>query len=100
MSNTNGHKQVLDADLLTPRDLKAAKVALGGKDVAAMLSDPLEAITLTIYCLRRRENPDFTWDQAEDTPLGEFKQPDGPPDPQTPEPAGNGSVAELAASKS
>lgn len=100
MSNTDGHKQVLDADLLTPRDLKAAKAALAGQDVAAMLSDPLEAITLTIFCLRRRDNPDFTWDQALDTPLGEFKQPDVVPDPQTPEPAGNGSGPELAANKS
>ena len=81
---------VLDANLLTPRDLKQAKVALNGQDVSALLDDPVDAMTLTIFCLRRRADPSFTWDQALDTPLGAFAKPEGPPDPQTPSPASNG----------
>ena len=82
---------VLDANLLTPRDLKQAKVALNGQDVAALLDDPVDAMTLTIFCLRRRDDPSFSWDDALDTPLGAFAKPEGPPDPPTPSPASNGS---------
>jgi hypothetical protein len=89
MSNTDTTKPVLNPDLLTPRDLARARDALPGVDVSAMLSDPIDMITLTIFCLRRRDDPEFTWDQALDTPMSEFSQVEGPP--QTPPPASNGS---------
>lgn len=82
---------VLDANLLTPRDLKQAKGALGGQDVAKMLDDPIDSITLAIFCLRRRSDPDFSWDDALDTPLSAFNKPEQPPDPPTPSPGSNGS---------
>jgi hypothetical protein len=75
MSNTDTTKPVLNPDLLTPRDLARARDALPGVDVSAMLSDPIDMITLTIFCLRRRDDPEFTWDQALDTPMSEFSQP-------------------------
>jgi hypothetical protein len=62
----------LDPSLLTPRDLKRAKVVLDGRNPFEMLEDPVDAMTLTVWCLRSREDPEFTWDQAEDTPLGDF----------------------------
>lgn len=62
----------LDPSLLTPRDLKRAKVVLGGRNPFDLLADPVEAVTLTVWCLRSRQDSEFTWDQAEDTPLGEF----------------------------
>jgi len=73
-------KPVLNPDLLTPRDLTMAKKALPGVDVSAMLSDSIDMITLTIFCLRRRDNPEFSWDDALDTPMSEFNQPE-PKDP-------------------
>lgn len=84
-------KQILDPDKLTPRDLRMAREALPGMNVSAMLNDNIDMIALTIFCLRRRENPEFSWDEALDTPMSEFSQSAGPPDPPTPEPAGNGS---------
>ena len=93
-------KQVLDVDQLTPRDLATARKALPGVNVGAMLNDPIDMITLTIFCLRRRDDPEFTWDQALDTPMGEFKQPEGPLDPSTPTPAANGSALEQPTSVS
>lgn len=77
----------LDPNLLTPRDLKRAKVVLDGRNPFDLLGDPVEAITLTVWCLRSRTDPAYTWDQAEDTPLGEFDmageemEPPAPPPP-------------------
>lgn len=65
-------KLTLDPSLLTPRDLKRAKVALDGRNPFDLLEDPVEAVALTIWCLKSREDPEFTWDQAEDTPLADF----------------------------
>jgi hypothetical protein len=76
-------KPVLNPDLLTPRDLKMAREALPGVDVSAMLSDNIDMITLTIFCLRRRDNAEFSWDDALDTPMSEFSQPAGSDPPPT-----------------
>lgn len=97
MTSANGNKPVLNPDLLTPRDLKMARDALPGMDVSAMLGDSIDMITLTIFCLRRRDDPEFSWDDALDTPMSEFNQAEGPP--QTPPPASNGSSPGSTAAK-
>ena len=72
--------------LLTARDMRRAKVALpdvlDGRSTYDMLEDDEDRVPFTIWCLESRTNPDFTWDQALDTPyLGEWK--DGPAGPPT-----------------
>lgn len=63
----------LDPSQLTPRDLRRAKVMLEGRNPWELLEDPVDAVVLTIWCLRSRDDCEFTWDQAEDTPLGDFE---------------------------
>lgn len=82
-------KLLLNPDQLTARDLRMARDALPGMDVSAMMGDSVDLIPLTIFCLRRRTDPEFTWDQALDTPMSEFATVEGPP--PTPPPALNGS---------
>jgi hypothetical protein len=80
----------LDAKLLTPADLRRARDALDGKNPWELLNDPIDAITLTIYCLRSRSDKTFTWEQAENTPMGEFDMGGGEPPPTTAGPESNG----------
>lgn len=63
----------LDPSQLTPRDLRRAKLMLEGRNPWELLEDPVDAVVLTIWCLRSRSEPDYTWEQAEDTPLGAFE---------------------------
>jgi hypothetical protein len=82
----------LNPELLTPRDMQRAKVALaevlGDRDPYDMIEERATAVPFTIWCLRSRVDPSFTWEQALDTPfLGDF-EPFGPP--QIPGPAANG----------
>lgn len=79
----------LDPEELTPGDLKRARVALEGRNPWEMLEDPLDAMILAIWCLKSREDPTFTFEQAENTRLGEFDMRDSRP-PPTPGPGGNG----------
>jgi hypothetical protein len=79
----------LTPDLLTPGDLKRARVALGGRSPWELLEDPLDAMILAIWCFRSRENPDFTFEDAENTPLGEFDM-GGEVPPPIPGGGGNG----------
>jgi len=97
----NAPKLQLDPSQLTIRDLKRAKATvLGGKDPFEALNDPLDAAALTIWCLKSRENPALTLQQAEDTPLGEFEMAteEGPP-PPTASPAEPGAKRGNAARK-
>lgn len=92
MTEQNGQvagKLRLDPDELTPGDLKRARVALDGRNPWEMLEDPLDAMILAIWCLKSRTDPDFTFEQAENTRLGEFDMGDASP-PPTPGPAANG----------
>ncbi len=95
-------KQVLDPDLLTPKDMKRARklltamaVASGDEDMVTnpweLLEDPDERFTLTIWCLKSRTDPSFTWEQAEDTPFSEFDPPTDPNLPRSEAPSSPGS---------
>ena len=77
----------LDPGQLTPRDLQRAKVALDGRNPWELLEDPLDALILTIFCLRSRDDPEFTYEDALDVPLGDFElvneEEPPPPSPAT-----------------
>lgn len=79
-------KPPLNPDILTPRDLQRAKQIIGdGKSPFELLADPETMFPLVIWCLKSREDPAFTWDQALDTPFGEFDMTAGAED-NTPPP--------------
>lgn len=79
----------LDPEELTPGDLKRARVALEGRNPWEMLEDPLDAMILAIWCLKSRTDPTFTFEQAENTRLGDFDMAAAVP-PPIPGPAANG----------
>lgn len=91
-------KVVNDPDLLTPRDLSRARKVLG-RDPAELFLFMEDRTALVIWCTRTRDDPEFTWDQALDTPLSEIvAPPDEEPDPQPASmPASNGSSANATA---
>jgi hypothetical protein len=62
----------LDPDLLTPHDLRRARDVLDGRNPWELLDDPIDRVTLTIWCLLSRDDPSFTWDQADNSPFGLF----------------------------
>jgi hypothetical protein len=73
----------LDPQQLTIRDLKRAKAGpLGGRDPFSALEDPLDAATLIAWCVRSRDDPEFTWADAENLDLGSFEH--GEDDDQPP----------------
>jgi len=80
-----GAKIRVDPDSLTPRDLRRARVVLEGRNPFELLDDPLDRVVLTIWCLVSRDDPSFTWDQAEDIPFSRLDTAgeDAEPDPQT-----------------
>jgi hypothetical protein len=73
----------VDPNALTPRDLKRARVMLGGKSPYEILEDDdnrEDAIALTIWCIRSRKDPNFTLEDALDVPFSQLEEPDqGPP---------------------
>jgi hypothetical protein len=70
----------LDPNELTPGDLKRARVALDGRNPWELLEDPLDAMILAIWCFKSREDPTFTFEDAENVKLGEFDMSgQGPP---------------------
>lgn len=79
----NTPKLRLDPNQLSIRDLKRARVALGGRDPWELLGDPLEAVLLTLWCLKSRDDPAYTMEMAEAEPLGNFdmsaEEPPPPP---------------------
>lgn len=85
-------KLMVDPDLLTPRDLRRARVALDGRNPFELLDDPLDRVVLTIWCLVSRDDPSFTWDQAEDMPFSRLETGGGDtePDPPTAPPGSRG----------
>jgi hypothetical protein len=77
---------------LTIRDLKRARTVLEGRNPFELLEDPLEAMTLTVWCVRSRTDPALTWEQAEGACLDDFEQVgDDEPPPPTAAPTPNGS---------
>jgi hypothetical protein len=93
MTTTNGQTPApsrLSADQLTPRDMNRAKELLGdvlaGRSPYDMLEDMAEAVPFTIWCLRTRTDPAFTWDDALDAPFLADAQV-GPSRPLTPPPS-------------
>jgi hypothetical protein len=94
-------KILLDPNQLTMADLRRAKVALGGRNPWELLDDPIEAVVITIFCLRSRDDPEFTMDDAALVPLGEFEmaEDDEPPPPTAgPEPNGEEPGSDAATS--
>lgn len=85
-------------DMLRARD-KLADV-LGDRTAYDLLEDDYLRVPLTIWCLRSRKDPDFTWEQALKVPyLSEWE--DGPPGPPTTAapPAGGANGAASASSR-
>jgi len=73
----------LDPDLLTPRDMKRARVILEGRNPFELLDDPIDRMVLIIWALRSRTDPAFTWAEAEDTPFSDLDTTgDEPPPPR------------------
>jgi hypothetical protein len=73
----------LTSDELNGRDIKRARIMLDGRNPWEVLDDDDDRFTLIIWCLKSRHIPEFTWDDAEATPYGEFLPPGDLP-PQTP----------------
>ena len=90
--------------LLTSADMNRARTALaevlGDRSAYDMLDDDYDRFPLTIWCLRSRTDPGFTWQQALETPyLSEWVEgPPGPPTTAAP-PAGGANGAASASSK-
>jgi hypothetical protein len=84
------HRYRLDSDELTPSDIKRARVMLNGKNPWEVLSHEDDMFTLMIWCFKSRTDPSFTWEQAENTPFGEFDPavPNDPPPILPSEPLG------------
>lgn len=76
------------------RDLKRAKVMLGGRDPFELMDDQLDAMTLTLWCVRSRTDPSYTWEQAEDASLDDFEtiEDDDAPPPPTAAPTTSGNT--------
>jgi hypothetical protein len=87
-------KVVVDPDLLTPKDLKRARVALDGRDPWEILRGNQEdRAVLIAWCLLSRDDPGITFEQLEDAPFGTFIESDEDvPDPPTPGPTNNGTA--------
>ena len=73
---------------------------LGDRSAYDLLDDDYDRVPLTIWCLRSRTDPSFTWQQALETPyLSEWTEgPPGPPTTAAP-PAGGANGAGSASSK-
>ena len=86
--------------LLTSADMNRARTALGDRSAYDLLDDDYDRVPLTIWCLRSRTDPSFTWQQALETPyLSEWVEgPPGPPTTAAP-PAGGANGAASASSK-
>jgi pyruvate/2-oxoglutarate dehydrogenase complex dihydrolipoamide acyltransferase (E2) component len=66
----------LNTSQLTLRDLKRAKAGpLGGRSPFEVMNegDQLEIGQLIAWCVRSRDDPEFTWADAEDLTLGDFE---------------------------
>lgn len=96
--------RVLGWDDLSPRDLLRAKAAklFGETDPQeAVEAEPLYATALVIWCVKSREDPAFTWDQALDSPYSTLKVAAAPPPPpaRTPSRRGAGTTTASRAPK-
>jgi hypothetical protein len=92
VSDLNG-KQRLDPEVLTPRDMQRAKAGpLRGRSAYELMGDPEEMFPLIIWCLRSRDDPGFTWEQALDTPFSNYDMAGGQSPPESPTPAPSGST--------
>ena len=93
---------MLDPRLLTMRDMRHARETLKGhpilkdedgeaRDVGDLLNsgDFVLVTTLCILCHRLKSDPGFTWEQAEDVPIGDYRS-ERPEDPEPDPPTGPG----------
>ena len=79
----------LDPKQLTMRDLKRARAGpLEGRDPYDLFEDNLESRVLVIWCLRSRDDPEFTWEDAQDVPMSEIAM-RGDEDSDQPPPTGS-----------
>jgi hypothetical protein len=88
-------KVTIDSDLLTPRDMKRARVALNGRDPWEVMNGEREdRAVLIAWCLLSRDDPTITFEQLEEMPFGEFIEVEdeegGSEPPPTPEPVSSG----------
>jgi hypothetical protein len=103
-------KPVLDPARLTMGDMRRAREALKDhpilkdedgepRDVGDLLNsgDFVLVTTLCILCHRLKADPGFTWEQAEDVPIGDYRS-ERPQDPEPDPPTGpSGQLGPVAA---
>ena len=79
-------KVPIDGDLLKPKDMRRARVMLGGRDPWDLMRGHQEDRTVLIaWCLLSRDNPDLTWEEVDDLTFGDFvEMPDEEGDDETP----------------
>ena len=75
-------KLILSPDSLSNKDMRRARVMLGGRNPWEVLDEDDNRITLVIWCLKSRTNPDYTWEEADECPFSEFQAPDDSPPAQ------------------
>jgi hypothetical protein len=91
--------------LLTSADMNRAreqlKDVLGDRSAYDLLDDDYDRVPLTIWCLRSRTDPSFTWQQALETPyLSEWTEGEaGPPTTAAPPAGGANGAASASSSK-
>jgi hypothetical protein len=96
-------KVLIDADLLSAKDMRRARVALGGRDPWELLRGNQEdRAVLIAWCQLSRDNPELTWDAVDEANFGTYvevtedEDADRPPEGLT---SSNGSRPEKNASK-
>jgi hypothetical protein len=84
MSGSNGLVQP-DPGLLSPGDLRRARVMLGGQSPHELMQEFESMLQLMAWCIHSRTDPAYTWEQAGTDPLnltfdmaGEDAEPDPP----------------------
>jgi hypothetical protein len=76
------YKVVVDPESLCLDDMKRARKMLKGRNPWEILDnkdEPEDRIALIIWCLRTREDPSYTLEQAYREPMRNYQQRQGPP---------------------
>jgi len=81
-------KLPLDPGILTPGDMKRLKVSLGGQSPTELMNDAGTLWQVLLLAVKLRTDPAFTFEQAEETPLGSVFDVTGGGPPTSPSPSG------------